>query len=50
MDTGPLSFKDATAVKAVDSHTYSGFLPDSWCIGSGEILGAFRTDIKLIVP
>ncbi|KAJ9645323.1 hypothetical protein H2199_003329 [Coniosporium tulheliwenetii] len=28
------SFAEATAVKAVDSHTYSAYFYDDWCIGS----------------
>ncbi|MCJ1438944.1 hypothetical protein MMC27_008334 [Xylographa pallens] len=28
------SFIEATHVKAIGSHSYSGFLPEEWCIGS----------------
>ncbi|KAL9598473.1 MAG: hypothetical protein Q9179_003896 [Wetmoreana sp. 5 TL-2023] len=29
-----LSFSEATAIKALDSHTYLADFPDEWCIGS----------------
>jgi hypothetical protein len=31
-----VSFEDATAVKAIDSHTYEVDLQDDWCIGTGK--------------
>ena len=30
------SFSDATTVKAVDSHTYTGLFSERWCVGSGQ--------------
>jgi hypothetical protein len=33
----PKSWKDATAVEQVSSHTYEAQLPDDWCIGAGTI-------------
>lgn len=35
--TQEVSFADATAVKALSSHTYEANFPDDWCIGSGKI-------------
>lgn len=29
------TFAEATAVKAIDSHTYEGNFPDDWSIGKG---------------
>jgi hypothetical protein len=47
------SFAEATAVKAISSHTYSAEFPDDWCIGSGtSILIILKIEILtlLIVP
>lgn len=30
------SFAEAIKVEAIDSHTYEGYFPDQWCIGSGK--------------
>ncbi len=30
------TFAEATAVKAIDSHTYESYFPDDWCIGTGK--------------
>ncbi len=32
-----VSFAEATAVKALDSHHYQANFPDEWCIGSGPV-------------
>lgn len=31
-----ISFKDATAVRVIDAHTYEVELQDDWCIGTGK--------------
>lgn len=45
------SFAEATAVKAIDSHTYEGFFPDDWCIGTvphgGVVCGNLLAVAKL---
>lgn len=33
-----ISFADATAVKALDSHTYEVNLDNDWCIGTGIVI------------
>ncbi|KAI9852571.1 MAG: hypothetical protein M1824_001860 [Vezdaea acicularis] len=42
----PSSLAAASAVKALDSHTYSAFLPEDWCIGTVPH-GGFLTTILM---
>lgn len=42
MTTEFTTFKTATQVKAVDSHTYQVELQNDWCIGSGKLRNASR--------
>ena len=55
VDGPAVSYADATAVKALDSHTYEVELQDDWCIGAGECwLNKFHlhptTDHRLSPP
>jgi hypothetical protein len=37
VNANAVPFDKATAVKAIDSHTYEVELQDDWCIGAGML-------------